>query len=974
MTSAYVCRQCRARLTQRVASFHYPQWQSQATFISLRTQQPADETNTQEAQDELSNAEQLLRSGDQRLHATYSAWTNDRAPRTGRYSRYTQIVDTAGTSREGAYPSRVKQAAISSTGASAPEEQRISYARSIEEALKRRDVQKAWDLFLENYTSKNCTALTDPSFQDIALLNGGKIFAKLSTAIGKMFYEGDEVPATPTHVLFRYEQLGIARHQIWRSTMANLTDHLLSTLSGSSQEKRDFEVILLELISVWRLFFQCKGRLENALDSISPYWDSIPSVEELAALTDIQETRNFGLRLQHYHPKYVLSPVTQFSAITVFNLLNQSTLDISNSVKEQAQPFVNLLTYLLGGASVTYAFKHTEVSTDFKGLPDDFRRSVLEQIKSAPRQAMMRLGSEAPIQPGSKEATTDRRRSEVDSASKLEQFYQKRIARAVLSQSNATTLNGLWDEVVFAYTPQDTKKPAIPPKIYDAFLAGFMALFQSERSVQVWNHMIAHGIHPTLRTWVALLEGCEQARDLNGLNAVWDRMVNAGVEPDNYAWTTRVHGLISLRQIHAGFAALDEMGTRWLSAEEAIKKTSPSRNSKGDRTLSATTKVVNICTKPSVEVINGAISALVQPRQSLRLEKRIDFVHKVLQWGGNFDIRPDVRTYNTLIQLYLNAGDYSTTFKILRQMEKEGMEGDVATHNMLIRAAFNNQKFDNMSPTQQAERVLHLFEELEKGGLKLNAYVYSSTIDRLLKQYSNFVAVRIVVDHMLSRKLVPSPQIYTSLITHYFREDPPSIVAADSLVTQIFSNPRATTDKILFDRIVEGYADHGEVGKMMSVLARMSKHGKLPGWQALMSVVRALVKAGDHERARLVVKDVQLGEGVAKGGITGGEHGQREFFALIRGLSLGLEQPSAEEVWRNDGAVRDAAGTDVSRKTEIQEMAQIEETRGTFDERTEIGAEGEGRKGWFEESEQTESRKVEQRQEEDHGNIGGVPL
>ena len=204
-------------------------------------------------------------------------------------------------------------------------------------------------------------------------------------------------------------------------------------------------------------------------------------------------------------------------------------------------------------------------------------------------------------------------------------------------------------------------------------------------------------------------------------------------------------------------------------------------------------------------------------------EKKVEFVQKLLTWSKNFQIKPDAITYNSLIKLYLNAGDRSTAFRILSQMEKDGLEGDAATHAMLISAAFDNQTFDNLSEAQQTSRILKMLDDLEASGIKMNDYIYSTAIDRLLKKYANHAAVRAVLEHMANRKLIPSVHAYTSIVTHYFQSEPPNISGVDDVVLRLFSAPRMPSDSVLFDRLLEGYASFGEVGKMMSVLARMSK-------------------------------------------------------------------------------------------------------------------------------------------------------
>lgn len=793
-----------------------------------------------------------------------------------------------------------------------------SHAQAIEEALSKGRIDKAWKVFEENYTSKDCKALTEPSLSDIALLSNGKIFLRLLSSVNAAFCRGNtNLAITPTAVLFRYEQLGIARPEYWaRQTLSYLTFQAIKAVNASTDKpQRDLPSLLFELLSVWRLFFQCKGQKGDALETISTEW----YLPDTKSLPDLYESKNFSMRLQEYHPKYVGNSALGFCAVYLYSM--SDALTSVESLQQHAAPLLKFFEQLLAGSNVSPVVKYTEHSKAFSELPTEVQKQIRKEINAAPQKAMVMIGSK-----GETLDAEDRG----DPVANLEAFYLKRIARAVESRTSVSVLDSLWKQVEKAYTAQG-QNATIPPRIYNAFLAGYMVLLTSQRSVEVWNHMIAHGVKPDLQSWVALLDGCAKAKDLNGFNAMWTRMLSTGVEPDNYAWTTRVNGLISLRQVTLGLAALDEMGKRWLSAETVINNPQThGKNRQGTKNLPKSAKAINNCTKPSIEVVNGAVSALVQIRpESMRHDKRVDFVQKILGWAGNFEIRPNAHTYNSLIQLYLRAGDYATAFKVLRQMDKDGIQGDIATHTMLITAAFDNQAFDNLSESEQTGRILSLFDDLEKGGMKLNDYVYSTAIDRLLKQHSNYSAVRAIIDHMTARNLVPSAHVYTSLITFYFQQQPPAMPAIDSLVLQIFTSDRMPNDRIMFDRIMEGYAEHGEVGKMMSVLTRMSKHGKVPGWGALSVVVRALVEDGDMERARAIVRDVERVEGVAEGGITGGAKGESAFFNMVKGFGIGLEQGKMGEFLRQDAIVQASGrGAATGRDTHDQAVLQHSDAQG----------------------------------------------
>lgn len=789
-----------------------------------------------------------------------------------RVSRYSELLNDNAVEESTYYTAYEQEGAHQEEEPAETPDKHLVYAAPILKALDAKNVQKAWDCFEEMYTARDCKALTVPNFPG-ELEKQDLVFNQLLLAVARAFCSNQtNVRVTPTAALFRYKQLGIARPGYWYNHGIGRLTHeaILAANMPSYRPPQDLQVLLQEVISLWRLFFQCMGPKSDMLKPISGEW-SLPSLEELS---DMHASRDFTRRLQNYLPKYSIKPPFGFCALYLYSISDA----LETSTRQKAAPFLSFLERLLAGSRVDTVFLHTESSPQLKTLPNNVQRQIRNEVEIAPKKAMVAIGKagESP-----------------DEMTNLEAFHMKRIERATETLKSHMKLDELWKEVQLAYRTEG-RTVAIPRSVYNNFLSAYLILRNSQRAVEVWNHMVAHNVKPDMQSWVALLEGCAKANDLPGFNAMWQRMLNTGVEPDNYAWTTRVNGLMSLRQINLGLAALDEMGKRWLAAEEAAKNPKHGKGRKGADQSSG--KVVNKSTKPSIEVINGAISGVVRIHSKhMRHEKRIELIQKILGWATNFQIKPDAITYNSLIQLYLLGNDVGTAFRVLSQMEKDGVEGDIATHTMLIKAAFENHVLDGQTEQQQTESVLKMFENLEASGLKLNDYVYALTIDRLLKNYANSSAVRTIMEHMTSRGFVPSSHVYTSLITHHFQSEPPNVGEVDHIVNLLFTAPRMPSDPILYDRIIEGYASLGEFGKMMSTLTRMSKQGKMPGWGALIAVVRELARQGDVERARDVVRDVARGEGVAKQGIMGNREGESTFLHLVRMFGLG-----EGHVWARD--------------------------------------------------------------------------
>lgn len=890
-----------------------PQWQPRATFISLRNKQPrsdVEQTRTETQPDPTANTlESTQRPSYNLFNGIGTQPSNqggEQPQRVGRYSKHFSDEVEADPAAESLHAASQKAKTVEDEGK--------KYTWQIRKSLKDKGLQSAWVLFEKTYTSAECEALTNPSTADIREINEKRFFSFMLSQVIKDFCERQGEPAvTPTGALFKYEQLGIAPTSLWvKEAIEPLTYQVMLAANGSgAASQRDLPSLLFELISIWRLFFQCKGSGNAPLEAVSSEWN-LPSID---ALPQMWQSRDFNYRLQELHPKAIGSSTLGFCAIYMFNL--SDAINSDESLRLQASPFLDVLVRVLSSSRVNSVLKHPAFSIAFQKLPQDVQAEITKEIEAAPGKALTAIGrgkgdaSTTSSQSGSKPATAD-----------LESFNLRVIARAIESRASPVVLEGHWKRVVRDYTQNG--KPTIPPRIYNAFLSGYLVLRQASRSVEVWNHMISNGVKPELPTWVAMLEGCVKAKDLEGFDGMWQRMLSAGVEPDNYAWTARVHGLMSFRRIDFGLRALDDMGKKWRSAENAVNaQPSNSKNAKGAKNTPVTAKLVNHCTKPSVEVVNGAMSGIVTLPDNARVSsaKRIEYVQKILQWGLQFGVKPDTRTFNILIQLYLNAGDYATAIKVLQQMEVSGVQADLSTHTMLMTASFDNGSLDNLSESDRANYLLKRIEAFEAEGLRLNNYVYASAIDRLLKHYGSYDAVRALIEHMQARNLSPSAHVYTSLLTYYFQQSPPAITAVDSLLQSIFASPHADTDKIFFDRTIEGYAAHGEVGKMMSVLTRMSRQGKHPSFQALTAVIRALVTAGDTDRARFIVRDVQRGEGIATGGVTGPYNDEKQFLYVAKNLGISVDEERMGDVFKMR---KDVSMLDEKIEAHMQERNMVE--------------------------------------------------
>ena len=135
-------------------------------------------------------------------------------------------------------------------------------------------------------------------------------------------------------------------------------------------------------------------------------------------------------------------------------------------------------------------------------------------------------------------------------------------------RSNLDLVEQSWDMVktkLEALSDSD-KTNLSSHRIYEEFLYTFRTLRRADHAVQVWNHMIANGFRPTVRTWNVMLKGCHIGKEVDNMEMIWKRMREAGIRPDSHSWGIRIHGLFQFRKINEGYRALTEMtetADRW---------------------------------------------------------------------------------------------------------------------------------------------------------------------------------------------------------------------------------------------------------------------------------------------------------------------------------------------------------------------------------------------------------------------------
>ncbi|GAB7353200.1 hypothetical protein MBLNU459_g3723t1 [Dothideomycetes sp. NU459] len=762
-----------------------------------------------------------------------------------------------------------------------------AFTSELEELLAARRLNEAWDFFREHFSSQDSPAIARPSIRDYAKVSSGVVYRKLLSALNTAWLREvragrhpADVP-TPLELLDRFERVGIASTTMYPRAMWTLVSELSVMMAASSVEPPYdcVKTLVGQIMPMWEHCLAQQQHVSTDQDvGAIPQSTSPASPLSFADSQLLAQTPRKGLSKDFQTYFTVFVPAAQSkgqsdsltaSALLTYDSLTQaiSADDILRCEFEQYSPFTDsvdtlLRRFRLGDRLVT-----------------EIERRLVKHTMTAEAARSLCARLQAHHQPNAYESPISARPATETSVASMLQRYVKALGTANEKQ-DLDSAERLWENASALLKIQDAQSPDADSviNVYEQFLLTFFALRRPQTALEIWNLMVQMGNNPTVRTWTVMMKGCHISRDVHIMESLWHRMRDSGIQPDVAAWSTRIYGLLRVGKIQDGLRALDEMGEEWTLADRQsrAKTRAPQQAKAGPPDPAQDFNVP----RPNTAILNSALTSLGN--------RGAENFPNILAWGRSFGIEPDVITYNTLLSVSLGQGDGEEAVKILQSMASAGVEPDSSTFTILLNNMLRSSFLAGLSHAEQEEHVMEFVSSVESNGVRIDGKGYALLIDRLLKEYVNLPAAHRVLAHMATRNVQPTPHIYTILMTHYFDMSPPDLKSADVLWNQLQSRNNsygAALDTIFYDRMIEGYARHGDAGRTMAFLTRMSKEGKRPGWLAMTAVVRCLASKEDWDRLTQVVLDCHRQEGLLSAGLRG-RKGQAEFWQLVRDLGV----------------------------------------------------------------------------------------
>lgn len=850
LTRSYVCRRCQAKSLRQAAAADKTQWLAKASYISLS--QPVQQATQASPDDQDDTAETLRKVGDRDIRTKYNRSREPTSRKstvgrpTGRYS---------GSAIPLPFDRRRSDLQTARPRGQNGQRQSAGIATKLDDLLNNPDtLREAWTYFLHHYARKDSPNLLNPAYQDLRHLQYGEVFKKLLQALATAWAAS---PVTllpqPTTVVREFEELGIWRSDFWEVAGWSLAKRIF-ILNHQEVEGQQATIGELsnELVELWLRFLGRHGKhtkhKENEAGLPSLNWQTLQQRAGHNVDTDRRsvyfETRFAGF-LYGFESTSIQMPA--LALITCDLLLTETMMTppgVSN--RDNCAELLKTLLLLVNGKNVARpAESLRKILGNFDGaisplVIDDYVRNM-HQLPDRALAMITTLNSQSSKAPDEKQDEGNETQP-LSPEESLQKMFSARIQRTE-SQQNATRMQQLWEQLKASYRKEERGEVhyEIPALLYDQIISALFALRRGDVALEIWKVMVENGTQPTTKTWTAMLDGANKARDFPAAEGIWQRMIASKVQLDEVAWIVRVTSLVHHKKHKEALATLADLGRRWVEA---------TRTQSQPRQASSPPAV-----KPNIQIVNAVIAPLAKMRNSQMLTQ-------VLGWAKNFGLKPTSYTFNALISGAIAKRQSSDVNKLLQQMSAQGVEPDEATCSIILdHLLINAPAEQSLSSEQIQDTVVKALEALEAHGLKATNHIYSQLIDRLLRHHNNLTAAQAVLALMFERNLEPSEHAYTSLVTYYFSLEQPDVKSVTDIVDRLESKFRRV-NTYFYDRVLQGYAATDSISLVMRTLRRMSKEGRHPSWQALRETLSALERAEEWHLLGELVTDVEGREGI----------------------------------------------------------------------------------------------------------------
>ena len=709
-------------------------------------------------------------------------------------------------------------------------------------------------------------------------------------------------------VLSLFQQWGMVHLQLLegeiRLVLTRLSSSdLLYERELNAQKKASLSYLLSDLLLLWRYhFFHTANRAHPSPDVDEGFkqdgksWIGLPSLADVTKALEAVKARYLWRYKRVFATRDEENAKFLSSAASLTHLLlyaASSRKIMSATTSTVARPFLDVFSFLALGANREYTLINYCLPLNRKEnrlqellmawwhkMLNDLETNIIPKQSAPVQESTYEASFEelaiplgipelASSQSGNTEPGSDNHR--LKQSNKLNTLSMD--IRKAATQQNIKALSYLWQRFVAEMRNPKTRQNEPLHSIYAEFLWGFVSTSRLEEVTKVWESMKLYNVTPSLVHWNALLEFALKTRIRGAASKVWQQMTqDAQVRPDNQSWTIYLTALMRDGRWREALSEIAELGKAWTreTNADALESSGPAS---GDAEFS--TKEDRKHFLPSMMPVNAVLTGLFILQQT-------NATKVVINWSRTHGLKANVTTYNIFLRSASRKGDRKALMALIDEMRTNGIQADATTLTMLLHGLIRGKTsvFDDLSPEEQEALISRELDAMHASGIPANEHTYSTLLAALVSTPEpNLAGARVLLGRLSASKTKVPSHIYTTLIRYYFSTDPPNLLAVENLWSGI-EKAQGTLDHVGYDRLVEGWAQVGNLEKVLFFLRRLTNEGNVPGWLALHRALEAMIKERDWELCEQLVYDVERRDGLLRVGERGWR-GEEDFWELV---------------------------------------------------------------------------------------------
>ncbi|THV07669.1 hypothetical protein K435DRAFT_643047 [Dendrothele bispora CBS 962.96] len=273
-----------------------------------------------------------------------------------------------------------------------------------------------------------------------------------------------------------------------------------------------------------------------------------------------------------------------------------------------------------------------------------------------------------------------------------------------LANSKAITpLRNLYDAIIAGLSGPDPFLAADPARVtpqksvamtevgWTSFLSAFLDCGQKDLAGKLWEDVERLGLSYSVSMWTALIDGYAKTGAFGDALATWDAMVASGVKPNALTYRALIEALFNGRRPQL---AMDRF--QKFEAESSNEST----------------------TEQIVLVKNTVLKGLLATN---RVDAALSFL-KSMESGTR---KPDVVSYNTFIAHYGRSQNLKGVGEMINRMVAAKTPGDIVTFSTVLSVLLKAGRHDGVDL---------VFRQMQRQGIEANVATYTAIIDRLLRE------------------------------------------------------------------------------------------------------------------------------------------------------------------------------------------------------------------------------------------------